>query len=203
PGEVPLVERLHTEAAGDLAGGDTAFGLGRRLVLAVVVVEAHLASSCASRLTISSADNAASTPLLPALVPERSMACSIESTVSTPKATGTPNCIETCAKPLVHSPDTYSKCGVPPRITAPKAIIAAYSLRSATFCATKGSSKAPGARITVIESLLTPWRTNVSIAPSTKLSTTKLLKRPTTSANVPCGAIKVPSIVFKVMFFPS
>src|SRR5690606_41280069 len=124
PGEVPLVERLHTEAAGDLAGGDTAFGLGRRLVLAVVVVEAHLASSCASRLTISRADRAASAPLLPALVPERSMACSIESTVSTPNATGMPASIDTCARPLVHSPATYSKCGVPPRITAPSAMIA-------------------------------------------------------------------------------
>src|SRR5690625_1586982 len=65
--------------------------------------------SLPNRETISSAVLAASTPLLPALVPARSMACSMVSTVSTPKATGTPVLSETWDKPLVHSPATYSK----------------------------------------------------------------------------------------------
>ncbi|MNR24153.1 hypothetical protein D3C85_1412170 [compost metagenome] len=110
------------------------------------------------------------------------MACSMESTVSTPKATGTPNSMETWARPLVHSPATYSKCGVPPRMTAPRAMMAEYSPCWATFWATSGISKAPGARMRVMSLSLTPWRTRASTAPLTRLSTTKLLKRPTTRA---------------------
>ncbi len=127
------------------------------------------------------------------------MACSMESTVSTPKATGTPNSMETWARPLVHSPATYSKCGVPPRMTAPRAMMASYSPCCATFCATSGISKAPGARMMVMSFSLTPWRTSASTAPLTRLSTTKLLKRPTTRAYLPCGAMKVPSMVFRGM----
>jgi hypothetical protein len=67
---------------------------------------------------------AASAPLLPALVPARSMACSMVSTVSTPLATGVSNSSCTCARALAHSPATYSKWGVPPRITAPSAMMA-------------------------------------------------------------------------------
>jgi hypothetical protein len=37
------------------------------------------------------------------------------------------------------------------------------------------------------------------MAPLTRLSTTKLLKRPTTRAYLPFGAMKVPSMVFRVM----
>src|SRR3990167_2206518 len=200
-GQVPLIQGLHGQTARFAARSGLAFGrlfvgLGGMIEIAV---KTHLASSCASRLTISRADSAASAPLLPALVPERSMACSMESTVSTPKATGTPNSMETWARPLVHSPATYSKCGVPPRITAPRAMIASNSLRWAIFCATRGISKAPGARMMVMSLSLTPWRTRVSTAPLTRLSTTKLLKRPTTRAKRPLGAIKVPSMVFRVM----
>ena len=39
-------------------------------------------------------------------------------------STGTPVCSDTVAIPLVHSPATCSKCGVPPRITAPSATTA-------------------------------------------------------------------------------
>src|SRR5690606_36593393 len=49
----------------------------------------------AMTLTISSAPSAASTPLLPALVPELSIACSILSVVITPKETGIPYSRET------------------------------------------------------------------------------------------------------------
>jgi 6,7-dimethyl-8-ribityllumazine synthase len=57
-------------------------------------------------------------------VPARSIACSIESVVITPKETGISESKQTCAKPLLHSPATKSKCGVPPRITAPIAMMA-------------------------------------------------------------------------------
>src|SRR5690606_3436056 len=52
-----------------------------------------------SKLAISSAAKAASTPLLPAFVPDRSMACSNVSTVSRPKPTGTPVSRATRFKP--------------------------------------------------------------------------------------------------------
>ena len=52
------------------------------------------------RLTISMAPWAHSEPLLPALEPARSMACSMESVVSTPKRTGTSLLRETLAMPL-------------------------------------------------------------------------------------------------------
>ena len=58
------------------------------------------------RLAISMATRAASAPLLPILVPARSMACSMESAVMTPKAIGTPVATETCEMPLVASPAT-------------------------------------------------------------------------------------------------
>src|SRR5690606_19683859 len=154
-GHVPLVQRLGRELAGFAALGALRWlDRIRRAWLpraeSFALVPNHLASNCASRLTISRADRAASAPLLQALVPERSMACSMESTVRTPKATGTPNSMDTWARPLVHSPATYSKCGVPPRITAPRATIAEYSPCWATFCATSGISKAPGARMMVM-----------------------------------------------------
>jgi len=58
---------------------------------------------------ISSATAAASAPLLPALVPARSTACSMVSVVSTPNTTGTPVSVATLWMPLAHGPDTYSK----------------------------------------------------------------------------------------------
>src|SRR5690606_25200538 len=96
-GDLPGVQGLDGQAAGLAASGGLAF---RRLGCRVAaVLIAHLASNCASRLTISRAESAASAPLLPALVPERSMACSMESTVRTSKATGMPNCRDTWARP--------------------------------------------------------------------------------------------------------
>ncbi len=48
----------------------------------------HVSATFLSKLTISIADRAASAPLFPALVPARSIACSIVSTVNTPRLTG-------------------------------------------------------------------------------------------------------------------
>ena len=48
-----------------------------------------------STLIISSAVIAASAPLLPALVPARSIACSMLSVVNTPKSQGSQFCIAT------------------------------------------------------------------------------------------------------------
>ncbi len=45
-----------------------------------------------SKFAISIADNAASAPLLPAFVPARSIACSMDSVVKTPKITGFSDC---------------------------------------------------------------------------------------------------------------
>ncbi len=67
---------------------------------------------------------AASPPLLPILVPARSMACSMVSTVRTPKDTGMPVSSCTRARPLDACPATKSKWGVPPRITQPIPITA-------------------------------------------------------------------------------
>ena len=53
----------------------------------------------------------------------------------------------------MHSPATNSKCGVPPLITAPRAMIASVSLLTATRFAASGISKAPGTFIIVIFNL--------------------------------------------------
>ncbi|MNU06034.1 hypothetical protein D3C72_2510700 [compost metagenome] len=52
------------------------------------------------------AETAASQPLLPALVPARSTACSMVSVVSTPKITGTPVESALVATPLATSAET-------------------------------------------------------------------------------------------------
>ena len=52
-----------------------------------------------SRFASSIAVTAASAPLLPALVPARSIACSMVSVVSTPKATGTPVSLRDAREP--------------------------------------------------------------------------------------------------------
>src|SRR5690606_26460813 len=176
-GHVPGIQRLQSQTAGLATGRCLGATGGARTLLTV-----HQASSCLVTLTVSKAAMAASAPLLPALVPERSMACSMLSTVSTPKATGIPYSSDTAPTPLTHSPATYSKCGVPPRMTAPRVMMASYCLRSATLRTISGISKAPGTRTMVMSASLTPWRLRVSTAPSTRLSTTKLLKRPTTRA---------------------
>src|SRR4051795_7548384 len=79
--------------------------------------------------------------------PARSRACSSVSQVRTPLPTGLPASSATRVSPAVTASQTYSKCGVPPRITTPSATTA--SCRSASACATTGSSTAPGTRTTV------------------------------------------------------
>ena len=64
------------------------------------------ASSARRRLIISMALWAQSAPLLPALVPARSMACSMVSVVRTPKSTGTPVSSDVWAMPLDTSAHT-------------------------------------------------------------------------------------------------
>ena len=59
-----------------------------------------------SRFAISSAVDAAAHPLLPALVPARSTACSMVSVVRTPNTTGTPVSRLALAMPLAVSPAT-------------------------------------------------------------------------------------------------
>src|SRR5919106_6534983 len=84
---LPLIERLYCTAP----GANTAFDQGRCFLI-------H-ALSLRINDTISIATIAASAPLLPALVPARSIACSIVSTVSTPKATGISNSVDMAASP--------------------------------------------------------------------------------------------------------
>ena len=79
--------------------------------------------------------------------PARSRACSSVSQVRTPLPTGLPASRATRVSPAVTASQTYSKCGVPPRMTTPSATTA--SCRSASAWATTGSSTAPGARTTV------------------------------------------------------
>src|SRR6185312_6615307 len=93
-GKLPRVQRLQRATASTGAGGEVnPFG-----------TRVHHNRPC--RLTISSAAIAASAPLLPALVPARSIACSMLSVVSTPNATGTPESSAALARPLAHSPAT-------------------------------------------------------------------------------------------------
>src|SRR5262249_18227086 len=150
-------------------------------------------------LAISTAAIAASAPLLPAVVPARSTACSIVFVVSTPKVTATPrSCASsaTRATPDAHSPATYSKCGVEPRITQPSAIAASKSPDSATWRSIAGISNAPGTRTTVKSSSFAPSRRRTSSAPVTRRSPMKSLKRDTTrTQRNPC-ADSWPSTVF-------
>ena len=75
---LPRIHRLQRAATGTRTGGQ------------IDPLRTLVHHSFPYRLTISSAAMAASAPLLPALVPERSIACSMLSVVSTPNATGTP-----------------------------------------------------------------------------------------------------------------
>src|SRR3712207_475667 len=60
---------------------------------------------------------------------------------------GLPASRATRVRPAVTASQTYSKCGVPPRMTTPSATTA--SCRSVSAWATTGSSTAPGTRTTV------------------------------------------------------
>ena len=89
-GEEEAVENLESALAGAVARGVAAF--------------AHY--SCSKTRMVSSMAEAASTPLLPALTPARSMACSRLSQVSRPKPMGVPEASSTWATPLAHSLQT-------------------------------------------------------------------------------------------------
>ena len=96
-----------------------------------------------SRLTISMAEAAASPPFVAGLG-ARSLNGLLDA-VDGQHAEGDRDAVlsVTCAIPFTHSPATYSKCGVPPRITAPSATIASYSPLAAILSSTSGISKAP------------------------------------------------------------
>src|SRR5918999_2860364 len=112
------------------------------------------------------AATAESKPLLPALVPERSMACSMVSVVRTPKMTGTPVSRAARVAPAAAWPETYSKWAVAPRMTAPRQTTASNSPEAARRLAASGNSKAPGTQATVIEASSRPWRCSAERAPS-------------------------------------
>jgi hypothetical protein len=78
---------------------------------------------------------------LPDFVPARSIACSMVSVVNTPKTTGIPFSRPTTAIPLETSALIYSKCGVAPRIIAPRQMTASNRPLLASFFAVSGSQK--------------------------------------------------------------
>src|SRR6185437_15360687 len=121
--ELPAVERLQGELACHraLAGGRSHGRIGRHRRSSR---EGCQEARRAMRLAISSAAAMASPPLLPAPVAARSSACSTVSTVRTPKMMGTRVSRLASCSPRAHSPETYSKCGVSPRMTQPNATIA-------------------------------------------------------------------------------
>src|SRR5690606_4870578 len=154
-----------------------------------------------SRLTISSAASAASSPLLPAFVPARSIACSIVSTVSTPTPTGMPCARDAATMPWMHWAETCSKCGVAPRMTAPSATMASERRVAATFSTASGSSIAPGTRTSSRSASTAPWRRRQPIAPRISASTIVSLNREATSVNFASRAERSPSIVF-IVYMP-
>ncbi|KAG0740617.1 hypothetical protein G6F24_016959 [Rhizopus arrhizus] len=81
----------------------TADGFTGGLALGVLV---H--GSCSSRLTISNAASATSSPLLPWLPPARASASSARSTASTPFSTGTPKSSCTRIRPSAQRSATCS-----------------------------------------------------------------------------------------------
>ena len=122
-------------------------------------------------------------PLLPALVPARSMACSMFSVVSTPKATGMSYSIITWARPFAvlaryqfevvgTAADDGAECDDGVVLTALGQLLGR-----------RGISTAPGTRtrVRLLSLDLTLTLQHVS-APFTRLSLMKLLKRATTIA---------------------
>src|SRR5579859_6266186 len=96
---------------------------------------------------------AASSPLWPCLPPMRSSACCWLSTVRMPKMVGIGRVRFSCSTPSVTARHTYSKCGVSPRSTQPRATKACgrssrYLWISQYARTPKGISKAPGTVIT-------------------------------------------------------
>src|SRR5699024_4891635 len=91
------------------------------------------AASSASVCAVVRAAAAASWPLSSTEPgsPARSSACCSSSQVSRPQPTGMPGSRATRVSPSVAAEQTYSKCGVPPRITTPSATTASLSLARA------------------------------------------------------------------------
>src|SRR3954469_4281907 len=145
---------------GGVAGGDLAGQLGEELVeglharpsaagvMRKPVCRGGVRSPRSTR-AVCSAAMVASQPLSSAEPgsPARSRACISSSVVRTPLPTGLPASRATRVSPEVTASQTYSKCGVPPRITTPSATTA--SCRSHSAWTTTGSSTAPGTRTTV------------------------------------------------------
>jgi hypothetical protein len=124
------------------------------------------------------------------------MACSTLLVVKTPKPMGIRYFEMAFPIPRVTASDTYSKCGVSPRITAPKQISASYFPLAAIRSASKGISNAPGTRMTVISSSSPPRLFNPSNAPSSNFSVMKLLNRLTIIPILIPRASSLPSIIF-------
>ena len=74
---------------------------------------------------MTTAASAASDPALPLSPPERASACSRVSVVSTPNAHGTPVYRPTALRPVAAALQMWSKWAVSPRMTTPRAMIAA------------------------------------------------------------------------------
>src|SRR5690242_9915098 len=98
--------------------------------------------------------------------------------------------------PRAHSPATYSKCGVSPRITQPSAITAWYSPLAANLSAASGSSNAPGTRCTFSWSSAPPCARQARVAPSINCETRPSLKRAATMATRQGLASKLDSVVW-------
>src|SRR6185437_9929087 len=127
--ELPAIQRLQRELARHRALIGKRAGRGLEGHRRAVVGLSWDFRGCqegrrAMRLAISRAAAMDSPPLLPAPVAARSRACSTVSTVRTPKMMGTPLSRLASCSPRAHSPATYSKCGVSPRMTQPSATTA-------------------------------------------------------------------------------
>src|SRR4030095_14299653 len=144
---------------------------------------------------ISTAVRPPSQPLFASLEPERSIACSTLLVVKTPKPMGIRYFEMASPIPRVTASDTYSKCGVSPRITAPKQTRASYFPLAAIRSASKGISNAPGTRITVTSFSSPPWLFSPSKAPSRNFSVMKLLNRLTIIPILIPRASSLPSII--------
>ena len=135
-----------------------------------------------STSAVSSAATTASHPLsswLPGS-PHRSRADSTVSQVSTPFPIGVRASSATRVRPAVTESQTYSKCGVPPRMTTPRQATASWCLASSA--ATTGSSIAPGTRNTTGSG--TPQATAAAVPRATSASVISRCQRVATMARL-------------------
>src|SRR5215831_7858998 len=142
-----------------------------------------------STSAVSRAATTASQPLsswLPSS-PHRSRACSRVSQVSTPLPTGVLASRATLVSPAVTASQTYSKCGVPPRITAPRQATA--SCAAASSAATTGSSTAPATRTTSGSAIPQAWA--AALARRARLSVISACQRVATMARLSPAASTV------------